>query len=149
MIITSIDLPSWRDSLEPLLENYWSEADERRETHGMGIDFDTYIKLQDAGMLEVLGAIDDEENLLGFIAGVYSTCLHTGKEKLVVEITYVSPEHRNKNIAEDLIKQIEEEAKLNKVDHVFFTLKTEAPHNNLVKSLAYIHVENVYMKVLV
>ena len=45
----------------------------------------------------------DDDKIVGFIAATVSECLHTKKDKLVVEITYVSPDYRDYGVAKDLI----------------------------------------------
>ena len=136
-----------QDQLEALLKAYWSEADERSEALAVDIDLEGYKKLEEVGYLKVIYAMEGDQ-LVGLIAAIISTCMHTGREKSVVEVVYVGPAHRGAGIADTMIFTLEDVLRQEGVPVNFFTLKKDLPHDNLVEDLEYRHVENIYMKVI-
>lgn len=126
-----------------LVNNYWEEVDERREEVDVNIDLDSYLKLEELGMAYLVTA-RDSDSLVGFIIYMVSPCLHTSSTKVICEILYVTLEHRGSSVASSLVGEMEQASSDDSL--LFFTLKTEFPHNELVKHLGYSHVENVYMK---
>lgn len=132
------------DVLGSLVDQYWSEADERKDVDKPSIDMNTYKTLEQLGFLVLVTAFDDDK-LVGFMPVIETPCSHTGKIKALAEILFVLPEYRGNGIAADMIKFAET---ITKGKQVYFTLKTYLPHNSLVTKLGYQHVENIYMKVL-
>jgi GNAT superfamily N-acetyltransferase len=149
MITVSIETVAENDDeIRRLVSKYWSESDERRDSFEDEIDLDSYLNLNELGFLVLYVARDEAEEFVGFLPVIESPCLHTGKEKAIAEMVYVNPTHRGQGIAKKLIQYAEKELKDNGSSILYFTLKTEFPHNGLVQSLGYTHVENVYMRIL-
>lgn len=130
-----------------LLENYWAEADERRESCQLSLDYDSYAQLERAGMLKVFVHKDDEK-VVGFVVYIISPCAHTRILKATTEITYVVPGYRGTGVVDDMYATAERYFKATGVTHVFMTLKTEFGHKSLIERAGFKHVENVYFKEL-
>jgi len=131
------------EAIKPLIESYWEEVDERREDTSGNIDYSIYLRLEELDLAFLVTAKEEEE-LIGFIVYIVSPCTHTSVLKTTAEILFVKEEYRGGSIAAKMVEKLEECAP--KDSYIFFTLKTEFPHNKLISSLGYSHVENVYMK---
>lgn len=146
--MTSIKLELFDECIEdltPLLISYWGEADERRDSSSMDLGFDTYKQLEDLGLLHII-TCREKTTVVGFVVFLLSQCTHTGKQKACMEVLYVDAEYRGTGLARSILDIAEKEID---ADYFFCTLKTEFPHNNLVKECGYSHVENVYMKEII
>lgn len=130
------------DQLKPMLNAYWIEADERNDSKP-DIDLQTYKELEQLGFLVLITAFD-KDTLVGILPFIESKCTHTGVQKAMAEMFYISPEYRGQGLASKMLKYFEEVAK---TEYLFFTLKVGLPHNRLVLNNNYSHVENMYMKV--
>jgi len=133
------------DEAYPLILDYWAEADERRDSVPANIDRATYEKLESLGLLAIY-TVREDEALAGFIVFLLSPCTHTGELKATTEISYLVPEFRGQSIMPDFYSAVEKDLKEAGVNRLFWTIKTEMPHNSLMESLGLKHVENVYMK---
>lgn len=128
-----------------LLQDYWSEADERRDGAEMSIDLGVYRKLESIGMLQIFTARENEE-ILGFVIFTVAPCQHTGQVKAGSEISYVIPSMRGTGLIDDLFNRAAIALKQEGAEIMFCTLKSEFPHEEFVKRTGFKHVENVYMK---
>jgi len=129
----------------PLLNAYWDEVDERRDTHNVCINFDSYAQLERADMLKIF-VYKEEGEVIGFVVYTVAPCTHTRVLKATTEITYILPEYRGCGIVDELYLTAERYFKATGTSQIFITLKTEFSHDSLVERAGFRHVENVYMK---
>ncbi|MBL4940481.1 MAG: hypothetical protein JKY81_02315 [Colwellia sp.] len=140
-------LESIKDNLTEILNlvaSYWKESDERRNIDDGKIDVETYLRLEESSLAYILTARNDEGNMVGFILYTVTTCIHTDIAKASAELFFVTREYRNGNVALGLLSEWEEVTP--EESYLFFTLKTEFPHERLISVTGYCHVENIFMK---
>lgn len=140
-------LESIKDNLPEILNlvySYWQEADERRNIDDGSIDVDLYLRLEEESIAYILTARDTESKMVGFILYTVTKCSHTGISKASAELLFIEEGYRNGIIAIDLLSKWDEVVPDDA--YLFFTLKTEFPHERLVEATGFSHVENVFMK---
>jgi hypothetical protein len=130
---------------KPLLDDYWIEVDERRDITNINLDIQTYLHLEENGLLRIVTA-REYGDLIGFVVYTVVPCHQTSQTKAITEITYIIPSYRGTNLVDDLLNNAER--LLTEVDVLFMTIKTEFPHDTLAARNNYIPVETVFMKEL-
>jgi len=132
------------DELLSLVYDYWEEADERRSIDSFNLDVETYLRLEESSIAFLLTARDTEGAMTGFILYTLAPCIHTGVAKASVEVFFVVKAYRTGEVAAYLLSELE--ANTPDEAYLFFTLKTEFPHDHLIEVTGFRHVENLFMK---
>ena len=82
-----------RDEFEPLCRKHWEEMARHRYDAEFSIDFDTYGRLEDAGIF-FLTTARDEGRLIGYIATMVTPHLHCKMTVAINDALYLRKEYR-------------------------------------------------------
>lgn len=138
-----------REEFSQLLYDHYIETRPYDE-YVLNIDWDTYKKLYDSGVVEFFTARDEEERIVGYTLYMVHPSLHY-KDKIyaVMDLIYIDPEHRGNGLALDLIKYSEEMLLEERdVDLITMSMKTSCPFEKLAEKVGYDKMEYFYTKQL-
>jgi len=128
-----------------LVKYQWLEVDHRRKTSALDIDFNKYLKLEEAGFHYMVVAFSDKE-LVGYNSMFASPSPHTGELTALTDTIFIKKEYRKGGLGSTMIKLAEEEAKTRGCAHIMVTFKNDQPHPEIVKELGFFSYETIYSK---
>ena len=141
-------LDSVRGEVEDLIQEHYDEVYPARGVFDWDMDWDTYEKLEEIGLLKIFTARDNNA-LAGYLWVLITPNLHSKGSMLACDDGFfVTREYRGKSVAKDLIRFAETCLKEDgiKVFHIVGT--TEKPIDALVKRMGYTAIETKFQKVL-
>lgn len=131
-----------------LLELHWQEIAVNKDYIKLNPDWDTYLSLEEIGMLKLFTARDDGK-LIGYFAVICRNHLHYKDHLFAVnDVIYLHQDYRKGLIGARLIKFAEKCLKDDGVSVLVVNTKRHKPFDSLLSWLGYKHVENVYSKLL-
>ena len=132
----------------PLLEKHWEEVAINKEKIKLNPDWDAYANLEDAGVLKIFTA-RNEDKLIGYFVVFVKSHIHY-KDHLFCynDVIFVDEEYRKGFTSPRLIKFAEKCLKADGVEVMIVNTKTHKPFDSLLVWLGYKHIENLYSKVL-
>ena len=78
----------------------------------MELDWDLYKTMEVSGYTLIVGAFNDESNLVGYIGVITSPMLHhKGKFLAATDCFYVHPDYRHTGLFAEMLSMVEEECK--------------------------------------
>lgn len=134
------------EEIKTLIPQHYEELALNKDKVPLSPDWNRYKVLEDAGMLLFISLRDDIK-LVGYFIGIvvphlhYTTCI-----TCMMDILYVSQEHRNKRGGIMLMKELEKEAKQRGVHRIVLNTKCHSNISRLYKRFEYIHIEEIYSK---
>jgi GNAT superfamily N-acetyltransferase len=137
-----------KEDARPLLEKHWEEIALNKEIIKLNPDWDAYADLEDAGILKIFTARDDDR-LVGYFVTFVRSHIHY-KDHLFAynDILFLDPDYRKGFTGSKLIKFAEKCLKEDGVSVVIVNTKRHKPLDILLSWLGYKHIENIYSKVL-
>jgi GNAT superfamily N-acetyltransferase len=132
----------------PLLEKHWEEVAINKEKIKLNPDWDAYANLEDAGVLKIFTA-RNEDKLVGYFVVFVKSHIHY-KDHLFCynDVIFVDEEYRKGFTSPRLIKFAEKCLKADGVEVMIVNTKRHKPFDSLLVWLGYKHIENLYSKVL-
>jgi GNAT superfamily N-acetyltransferase len=132
----------------PLLEKHWQEIALNKDKIKLNPDWDAYADLEDAGVLRIFTARDDNK-LVGYFVTFVKLHLHY-KDHLFAynDVLFLASDYRKGFVGPKLMKFAEKCLKEDGVAVLVVNTKLHKPFDTLLKWLGYKHVENLYSKVL-
>jgi len=130
----------------PLAELEWEESG--HPTEPLVIDWDTYFKLEEAGLLKFFTARADGK-LVGYFVVVITSPLTT-KGELVAsyEAVYVDKGYRKSMVARRLFKFVEECIREDGIYRVIASSSVKNPIGKFLNRMGYSEIETKYEKVI-
>lgn len=141
-------LENVRGEVGSLIQSHYNEVYPVRDTFDWDMDWDSYEKLENMGLLKIFTARDDSL-LVGYLCVILSPNLHSRGSLLACDDgLFVAKTHRGQTVAKDLIRFTERCLKEDgiRVFHIVGT--TEKPINSLMKRIGYTEIETKFQKVL-
>lgn len=128
--------------------NQYEEVDHRSGHIPFQLDWDAYLKLEEAGICYLVCAFDGEQ-MVGLLSLFVTPSLHTkGIPQATVDTLYVVPEHRSKDTAQKMLTFAEGICVYRGVKNFSVTLKKDVDADKLLNNLNFTHGENVFYKIL-
>jgi len=131
--------------IQPLLAKHWEEVSFYKDIL-LDPDYDSYIKMDDAGFLRVYTARDEDNVLVGYAVFFVKANLHYRQSlQALQDIIFIDPEKRGFGFKFILWteKQLSEEG----VQVVFHHIKTKTPHTiDLFRRLGYENIDMILGK---
>lgn len=137
-----------RGEVEALIQDHYDEVYPVRDVFDWDMDWDSYEKLEEHGLLKIFTARDNGE-LAGYLWVLITPNLHSKGSVLACDDgLFVVKGYRGKSVAKDLIQFTETCLKEDgvKVFHVVGT--TEKPIDVLMQRMGYTAIETKFQKVL-
>ena len=137
-----------RGEVEALIQDHYDEVYPVRDVFDWDMDWDSYEKLEEHGLLRIFTARDDGK-LVGYIWILITPNLHSKGSVLACDDgLFVAKDYRGKSVAKDLIQFAEMCLKEDglKVFHIVGT--TEKPIDALMQRMGYTAIETKFQKVL-
>lgn len=141
-------LTTYKADAMPLLEKHWQEIALNKDKIKMNPDWESYASLEDAGILKIFTAREDQR-LVGYFVVLVKTHLHY-KDNLFAynDVLFLDAEYRKGFTGSKLMKFAEACLKEDGVEVMVVNTKRHKPFDVLLKWLGYSHIENLYSKVL-
>lgn len=141
--------PILLDEMRPLLERHWREVALCDAFGPVDIDLDAYRRAEDADMLRIYTARDQDGKLVGYAAYFVMPNFHY-QSKLVAEadVFFLLPEERRGLAGLRLLRFADAELCKGGVNIIAQKVKTAHDCGSLFKRMGYVHAENVWMKVV-
>ena len=138
------------DELKPLLELHWEEIALNKDKIKLNPDWDSYMKLEEAGILQLVTARETGSwQLVGYSVDLVSTSLHYSDHSFAInDVLFIHPDHRKGRVAIGLFAAVEEELKNRFVSLHVLHMKVEHSFEKLADYLGYKKVEYNYSKYL-
>ena len=141
-------LDSVKDEALVLIEDHFSEVYPAREVYDLEMDWDTYAKLEDLGMLKIFTARDGSA-LVGYLWVIVSPNIHSkGNYTACDDGLFVASSHRGKSVAVKLIKFVEKCLKEDGFKTLHLVGTSEKPIDSLVERMGYKQIETKFQRVL-
>ena len=141
-------LDSVKEEALVLIEDHFSEVYPAREVYDLEMDWDTYAKLEDLGMLKIFTARDGS-TLVGYLWVIVSPNIHSkGNYTACDDGLFVASSHRGKSVAVKLIKFVEKCLKEDGFKTLHLVGTAEKPIDSLVERIGYKQIETKFQKVL-
>ena len=141
-------LDNVRDEALALIENHFSEVYPARDVYDLDMDWDTYAKLEELGMLKIFTS-RDEGKLIGYLWVIVSPNIHSkGNYTACDDGLFVASSHRGKSVAVKLIKFVEKCLKEDGFKTFHLVGTAEKPIDSLVERMGYKQIETKFQKVL-
>lgn len=130
----------------PLAELEWEESG--HPTEPLVIDWETYFKLEEVGMLKFFTARSDDK-LIGYFVVIVSSPLTT-KGELVAsyEAVYVDKGYRKSLVGRRLFKFVEDCIREDGICRVVASSSVKNPIGKFLNRLGYSEIETKYEKVI-
>lgn len=136
------------DEGRPLFSEHWKEIARNRELINLDPDWDRYIQMDEAGLLQV-ATVRDEDALIGYSIDIITPHMHYKNDLFAMnDVLYVRPEYRGKGAGVRLIKYSMEKMKERGVSVVHMHMKLSNDFGPLMERLGYNEIERIYEKVL-
>lgn len=124
------------EEIKPLLVKHWEEVSFYKDIP-LDPDYESYIKIEEAGNLRVYTARDEDNVLVGYAVFFIRANLHYRTSvQAVQDIIFIDPEKRGFGVK--FILWTEEQLRAEGISVVFQHLKVSTPHTiELFKRLSY------------
>ncbi len=137
------------EELKPMLIKHWEELANNKDVRPLDPDYDTYITLNEAGLVRLFTARDDSNRLVGYFIFVVCNNLHYKTWKHAnVDIYYIDPEYRNLGSGSEMVNEVEKWLKSLGVQFITMMDKTHKSHQSFFTRLGYKMVEQNYEKLI-
>ena len=138
------------DEVKPLLELHWKEIALNQDKIKLNPDWDSYRRLEEAGILQIVTARESGSNqLVGYSADFISRSLHYSDHTFAInDLVFIHPDYRVGRVALGLFAAVEEELKIKCVSLHVLHMKVEHSFERLADYLGYKKVEYNYSKYL-
>ena len=131
-----------------LIDEHFKEVYPARDVYGLEMDWDTYAKLEELGMLKIFTARDGS-TLVGYLWVIVSPNIHSkGNYTACDDGLFVASSHRGKSVAVKLIKFVEKCLREDGLKTFHLVGTAEKPIDSLVERLGYKQIETKFQKVL-
>lgn len=121
----------------PLLKHHYSEIALYKDIE-LNPEFDTYIKLEDAGLLKVFTARTPDKTLVGYAAFLIRKGLHyTDSVQAHQDVLWLNKEYRGFGLGSELINHCDKELKRMGVQVVFHHVTRALDYSSTLKDLGY------------
>jgi len=141
-------LDSVKDEALVLIEDHFSEVYPAREVYDLEMDWDTYRKLEDLGMLKIFTARDGN-TLVGYLWVIVSPNIHSkGNYTACDDGLFVANSYRGRSVAVKLIKFVETCLREDGFKTFHLVGTAEKPIDSLVERMGYNKIETKFQKVL-
>ncbi len=136
------------DEFVPFTQKAWDEVSQLRDTFKLDPDIESYLLLDDAGMLRLYTMREGDDNLLvGYALYIIQPVLHCkGSFQAVSDVMYIEPEYRGNGYT--LLNLVQEDLKKEGVKWFSFTVKAWLDSGKLAEKLGCKLYEKVYQKEL-
>lgn len=135
--------------LAPILEMHWEELANNKEVRMLNVAYDTYIKLNELGLIRIFTARDDYNLLVGYFCFCIAPNLHYQHWLHAdVDVYYIHPEYRTGGVGSEMVGKVEEWLKSLGVNMVSMMDKIHHSHEKFFTRLGYKQVERIYEKIL-
>lgn len=137
-----------RGEVEALIQDHYDEVYPVRDVFDWDMDWDSYEKLEEHGLLKIFTARDNGE-LAGYLWVLITPNLHSKGSVLACDDgLFVAKEYRCKSVAKDLIQFVETCLKEDGVKVLHIVGTTEKPIDALMQRMGYTAIETKFQKVL-
>ena len=141
-------LDSVKDEALVLIEDHFSEVYPAREVYDLEMDWDTYAKLEDLGMLKIFTARDGS-TLVGYLWVIVSPNIHSKGNYTACDVgLFVANSYRGRSVAVKLIKFVETCLREDGFKTFHLVGTAEKPIDSLVERMGYNKIETKFQKVL-
>ena len=145
-----IEEGSYKDALFDieLINEHWVEMESRKDLLQIDVDYDRYEAVEQAGMLLVLIAKENEK-VVGYSVNILSTHLHH-KDTLMCynDLLFLTQSKRNGSLGIRLIQETEELAKRRGAEMMFWHSKSNTPLSRILPRMGNTLYEQVFIKEL-
>lgn len=137
-----------RNDIEPLLVKHYEEVSVVTDIIKLNPDWDAYYRMENAHMLRIYTAREQETNhLKGYFVVIQAPSLHYKDDIFVVnDVIYVDKSIRGSIVGPRLIKFAEKDLEALGVSVLTINTKTHLPFDGLLEKLGYSCQEKVYAK---
>lgn len=134
---------------EDLLQAHWEEVAKHKDVMVLAPDWDRYRALERQGYLLTLGAFTEENELVGYSAGIITTHIHY-KDLLYYQndVLFLTPEFRRSRLGLRLIEATEAKAKTRGVRFVCWHAKQGSALDSLLNRRGYGVQDIIYARKL-
>lgn len=132
----------------PLLEQHYEEICTHTDVIELDPDWDAYYTLEEAGMLRIYTAREEETNeLVGYFVVIQSPAIHYKQDIFCSnDLIYVDKKLRKTKIGYNLIKFAEDDLRELGVALFVINMKAHQPFDTLLEKMGYDLSELVYAK---
>lgn len=134
------------DEIFPLLEQHWREIAHFQDIP-LKPDWESYGKLESAGLLRVFTARDTEQKLIGYAAFFVRPAMHyMSSLQAMQDVIYVDPARRAGGLGARLIIWCDEQLKAEGVQAVYHHVKAAHNFGPLLENMGYQLVDLIYTR---
>ena len=132
------------EEVSPLAELEWAESG--HPTESLCIDWDSYLKLEEQGVLKFFTA-RDENKLAGYFVVMYTTPFTTkGSPIAIYDAVYVDRAYRG--LGKELFSFVEKCVREDGIHRVLASSSAKNPICKLLERMGYTEIETKYEKVI-
>lgn len=145
----TIQKESYKNSIEEMKLLYPRHYEELSRTKQFPLNpqYETYLRLEEAGILHTI-IVRDDKKLIGYILAMVVPDLHYGGLMCAEDIYYLIPEYRGRMIGVRLFRFFEEEMKKLGVLKIAVTTKIHSDNSTFLEYLGFKQHEKILIKVL-
>jgi GNAT superfamily N-acetyltransferase len=142
----ALALASDTKDAQAMFGDHWEEIASKKHILVLDLDYEAYVKLIQAGCLEVVTARDDDK-LVGYITIILSKHLHY-KTVIVAkeDVHFVHRKYRGRMIGDGMLKEAERVVEKRGAKLMFVHTKPHSDHGALLEKIGYSRFEIIYAK---
>lgn len=135
------------DEALPLFKEHYLEVGSYFDDIDFDLDIESYIKLDEAGVLRLYTARSVEGFLIGYCIHHVSNHLHFCKSlQAIQDSIFILPQYRGRGLGSSFINWIDDELKGEGVEAVYHFVNRKCEYSKSLKALGYHYLESVYLK---
>lgn len=137
-----------KEDFAPLLQLHWEEIARHTDTIKLNVDYATYAKLEDAGVLHTVTARDDGK-LIGYIISFVAPNLHY-KDHVMAnnDVLFVHPDYRRGGTFIKMLKLAESLLRKRGVTNFYIHMKITHDFSVILDRMGYTEIEHNFEKQL-
>lgn len=134
------------DELEPLVAAHYEEIAMYQDSIKLSPDWETYIKMEDIGIVH-MNTVRDDGRLIGYYISLIKHNLHY-KEDLysACDVVFLYPEYRKGSTGIKLFREVESDMRALGVSIMTMHVKTDNDFSPLMKRLGWDLAEKLFTK---
>lgn len=137
-----------QSELKPLLDLHWEEIALDKEAIKLDPDFDTYLSMEESGMLSTI-TVRDDGRLIGYQLAILTHNMHyKSSYEALVDIYYIHPDYRKGRVGIKLFKFCEEVYRAKGINKISTSCKLHHDIGSVFLYLKYKEIERVFSKLI-
>ena len=133
------------NNIDELVKQYTHDGKSKHITIEPNIDKETYISLEDAGVLDCIVAYNDTV-IVGFMVLITNYVLHYSRTSTIIESQFVMEEHRKNGTWKRMMSMAEDIARKRNSAVIVCTSTIDSRFEKVINRSGYVATNIAYMK---